>query len=129
VEAEQDSTEVMSVQHEYRNGAIYTELQETLARIEDRVTKFEMFYSKGLEKLDHLDKTHQDLNSSIKDLTDTIQGTVDGLVKQASGIVPGGLIPVRSAFLMVIIALGIAKAGDIGTHITHILHALMGTTP
>lgn len=115
------------MQHEYqRNGANWSDIHETLSRIEDRVSRFESFYTTGLEKLDHLDKTHQQLSAEIHGLTSTIQSTVDGLVKQASGIVPGGLIPVRSAFLMVVIALGIAKAGDIGTHLTHIIHALMG---
>lgn len=110
----------------YTNGAAWDAMIDTLARIEGKVTEFDHFYRAGLEKLDHLDKTFRELDSTMKGIDSTIKTSVMEFAKQAAGIVPGGLIPVRSALLMVVVALGIAKASDIGEHVTHIIHAVMG---
>lgn len=108
------------------NGAAWDAMIDTLARIEGKVHEFDQFYRAGLEKLEHLDKTFRELDGTMKSIDSTMKTSVMEFAKQASGIVPGGLIPVRTAFLMVVVALGIAKAGDIGQHLTHILHAVMG---
>ena len=108
------------------NGADWRSLHDALSRIEGRVGRFETFYTTGLDKLEHLDKTHQDLIQTIKNFSDMIESKVDGYIKQASGIVPGGLIPVRAAILMVVVSLGIAKSNDIGAGILHVIHLLTG---
>lgn len=102
------------------------ELTEAIKRIDKKVHEFEQFYTQGLQEVGRLSKAVEGLDATIKDTVSGIMLTVSGLISQAAGIIPGGLIPVRSAIIMLLVALGLTNAGTIGTHLTHIIHLLMG---
>lgn len=95
------------------------EVKNSLQRIEGKISQFETFYQQGLGELGRL-------NKALESLDATIQRSMAGLITQASGIVPGGLIPIRMALVMVVVALGISNAKDIGEHVITLVHAIMG---
>lgn len=104
----------------------FREVRESVARIEKKIFDLDAGLTAVAADILAGRDTYRQLNETMRAIQAVIEGRLDVMTEHAAGIVPGGLIPIRSAFLMVLITLGGANAANIGRYLEQLINAMMG---